>query len=52
MSKDASDIPAMASWTVTTYLIYEGATKCSQAFYITETAKTEYMDFNTHSAVR
>jgi len=32
MSKWANDIPAIASWTVTTYFIYKGATECSQAF--------------------
>ena len=32
MSKSPDGIPAIASWTVTTYFIYKGATKCSRAF--------------------
>jgi len=32
ISKYASDTPAIASWTVTTYFIYKGVTKYSQVF--------------------
>jgi len=32
MSKWANDIPAIASWTVTTHFIHKGATECSRAF--------------------
>jgi len=31
-SKWPSDIPTIASWTVTTYFVYKGATECSWAF--------------------
>jgi len=52
MGKYASDIPAITSWTVTTYFNYRGVTKFSRAFETTNTAKTDYMDFNCHSALR
>jgi len=51
MNKWPSDIPVIASWTVTTYVIHKRASKCSRGFETTKTAKTEYMDFNSHSAL-